>query len=141
MFAKAVLAACCLMALGEAASACVCDPNLTTKKLRGQAEAVFAGTVLESHREFGPDGLEWRVRLKVDDFWKGDLGEEVIVYTDASDCAVSFERGQKYLVFARRQEGRGRLVTNVCMKSGPLDSRAEDVAKLGRPRQRPAREL
>lgn len=140
-FARLIIVACCLTAAAEAAYGCVCDPEMTTKKAKERAEAVFSGTVVESHREMSPGGMEWRVRIKVDDFWKGDVGEEVIVYTDESDCAARFEAGRKYLVFARRQEGRGRLVTDTCMKTAPLDAGSEDVAKLGRPKRRAPREL
>lgn len=139
MFALVVLAACAWLACPQLALACKCVPA-STGEARKRAEVVFVGTVIDSQRELSPNGLEWRVRLKVEDFWKGDVKDEVVVYTDTSDCAVSFEVGKKYLVYARRQEGRGRLFTHLCMKTGPADAAAEDLAKLGRPKQRPPAE-
>ena len=135
MLGRMFLAACCLAACAVSASAeCGCEP-LTTKESKKTAEAVFTGTVIDSHRERGADGEEWRVRLSVEDFWKGDPGEEVIVYT-SGECRVTFEPGKKYLVFAARQPGRGRLSTEVCHNTATLDARAEEPAKLGKPKQR-----
>jgi len=134
MVSRIFLAACCVAACAEAARACGCEP-LTTKEAKKTSEAVFTGTVIDSYRERGADGEEWRVRLSVEDFWKGDPGEEVIVYT-ASDCMVTFEPGKKYLVFAARQAGRGRLITDVCRSTATLDTRSEELAKLGKPKQR-----
>lgn len=138
MLGRIILAACCVAACAERARACGCEP-LTAKESKKQAEAVFTGTVIDSHRERGADGEEWRVRLSVEDFWKGDPGEEVILYT-SGECMVTFEPGKKYLVFAARQPGRGRLTTEVCHNTAPLDARAEDVTKLGKPKQRRPRE-
>ena len=67
--------------------------------------------------------------------WKGATDDEIVIYTLA-DCAIAFESGKRYLVFARRQDGRGRLVTDTCMKTAPLDASADDVQRLGRSKER-----
>lgn len=134
MLSRMFLAACCLAACADVARACGCEP-LTTKESKKTSEVVFTGAVIDSYRERGADGEEWRVRLSVEDFWKGDPGEEVIVYT-SGECMVTFEPGKKYLVFAARQAGRGRLITEVCRNTAPLDARTEELAKLGKPKQR-----
>ena len=139
MLSRIFLAACCLAACAEAASAaCGCEP-LTAKESKKQAEAVFTGTVIDAYKERSTEGEEWRVRLSVEDFWKGDPGEEVIVYT-AGECMVNFEPGKKYLVFAARQAGRGRLITEVCRNTATLDARSEELSKLGKPKQRRPKE-
>ncbi|MCA1815203.1 MAG: hypothetical protein LC746_02120 [Acidobacteria bacterium] len=138
---KLLLVVCALaLARVEAAAAaatCACAESPTVSKAKDRAEAVFVGTVVESHREMTAQGFEWRVRLRVEQTWKGATDDEIVIYT-LGDCALTFETGKKYLVFARRQDGRGRLVTDTCMKTAPLDASADDVQRLGRSRERAA---
>ncbi|HYO63252.1 MAG TPA: hypothetical protein VER08_06300 [Pyrinomonadaceae bacterium] len=134
---RLVLAACCAAACAPRAFACSCELT-TMSKAKGRAEVVFAGTVLDSHRERsaeGTDAHEWRVRLSVEQRWKGDGEGTVVVYTSGT-CRSDFEAGRKYLVFARRQEGRGRLTTDTCMMTRRLESASdEDLRKLGKAKQ------
>lgn len=134
---KLLLIACAASLVGatttSAFAACPCEP-LTVSKARDRAEAVFVGTVVESYREMTADGFEWRVRLRVEQTWKGVGRDELIVYT-SGDCMLTFDAGKKYLVFAHRQEGRGRLVTDSCMKTALLDASADDLQKLGKSKE------
>ena len=136
-----LLAACCFAphAARGASAGCECKKSLTPNEARKQAEAVFVGTVVESHRERTPGGFEWRVRLSVEQSWKGADEETVIVYVSGDDCAVSFEAGKHYLVYARRQEGRGRLVTDSCARTAVFDAGSEDLQKLGAGKQHSAK--
>jgi len=122
-----------------AAATCGCKKSLTPNEARKAAEAVFVGTVVESYRERTPGGYEWRVRLSVEQAWKGAECDDVVVYVTSGDCSVSFETGKRYLVYARRQEGRGRLVTDSCTRTAPFDAGSEDLQKLGAGRQRAAK--
>ena len=136
---KLLLAVCALATarVEAAAATCACAEPLTVSKAKDRAEAIFVGTVVESHREMTAQGFEWRVRLRVEQTWKGAADDEIVIYT-LGDCAITFEPGKKYLVFARRQDGRGRLVTDACMKTAPLDASADDVQRLGRSKERAA---
>lgn len=134
-----ILLAACLAPVSARAAACDCKKSLTPSEARKQAEAVFVGTVVEAHRERTQGGYEWRVRLSVEQSWKGADGDDAIVYVLGDDCAVSFEAGKRYLVYARRQEGRGRLVTDSCTRTTAFDAGSEDLQKLGAGRQRAAR--
>jgi hypothetical protein len=133
-----LLAACCLPLACEDALACLCKP-LTPGEARKRAEAVFVGTVLESSKELTQGGFEWRVRLSVEQSWKGADGDEVIIYVSNDDCSVAFEKGKRYLVYARRQEGRGRLVTDVCSRTRLAEVGSDDLQKLGAGRQHAAK--
>jgi hypothetical protein len=131
-----LLAACLAPTCARGASApCECKKSLTPGEARKAAEAVFVGTVVESHRELTQGGFEWRVRLSVEQSWKGADEGELIVYVTGGDCAVSFEAGKRYLVYARRQEGRGRLVTDSCARTAPFEAGSEDLQKLGAGKQ------
>jgi hypothetical protein len=138
---RIILLAACLAPQGArgASADCGCKKSLTPNEARKQAEAVFVGTVAESHRERTPGGYEWRVKLSVEQSWKGADGGEVVVYVIGDDCAVAFEAGKRYLVYARRQEGRGRLVTDTCARTVPFDAGSEDLQKLGAGKQHAAK--
>jgi hypothetical protein len=144
LLARIVAATCAVLMCAPAAlsgnsqSDVKCQTHGVKEAIKG-ADTIFVGTVVSSHREIGPDGEEWRVRLKVEDYWKGEPDEDQIVYTRGG-CHVSFEAGKRYLVYARRQEGRGRLITDHEMKTGPADGAAEDLAKLGKPKLRRPRD-
>ena len=126
----------CLAAVTSAAAyACPCE-QLSVSKAKGRAEVVFVGAVVGSHRERTAAGFEWRARLSVEQTWKGEERDEFVVYT-SGECATPFEAGKKYLVFARRQEGRGRLTTDSCMRTTVLEAASEeDLRKLGRAKTR-----
>jgi hypothetical protein len=134
-----MLAACLAPLPARGAAPCECKRSLTPTEARKAAEAVFVGTVIESDRERTQGGYEWRVRLSVEQSWKGADGDDVVVYITSADCAVSFEAGKRYLVYARRQEGRGRLVTDSCSRTTPYDAGSEDLQKLGAAKQRAAK--
>lgn len=137
---RIILLAACLAPAARGATPCDCKKSLTPNEARKAADAVFVGTVVESHRELAPGGYEWRVRLSVEQAWKGAEGDDVIVYVVKNeDCTFSFEAGKKYLVYAWRQEGRGRLVTNACARTAPFDAGSEDLQKLGAGRPRAAK--
>lgn len=126
---------CLALTVRSASAACDCKKGLTPGEARKQAEAVFVGTVIESRRELSAGGFEWRVKLSVEQSWKGAEEGEMIVYVPGGDCAVSFEAGKKYLVYARRQEGRGRLVTDSCARTALFEAGSEDLLKLGAGKQ------
>src|SRR5947209_19479821 len=135
-----VLAACFVPHAARGASAgCECKKSLTPNEARKQAEAVFVGTVAESHRERTQGGYEWRVRLSVEQSWKGADEDDVIVYVAGDDCSVSFEAGKRYLVYARRQGGRGRLATDSCARTTTFEAGSEDLQKLGAGKQHAAK--
>lgn len=133
-----VLTACCVLVCAEAARACGCEP-LAAKESKKVSEAVFTATVIDSHKEMSPDGEEWRVRLKVEEHWKGDPRDEEIIYT-AGECMVKFAPGDRLLVFAALQAGRGRLITDVCRGTRPVEQSAEALTTLGKPKKRRVRE-
>ena len=134
---RIVLLAACLAPTGVrgAPAPCECKKSLTPGEARRQAEAVFVGTAVESHRELTQGGFEWRVRLSVEQTWKGGDEGELVVYVTGGDCAVSFEAGKRYLVYARRQEGRGRLATDSCARTTTFEAGSEDLQKLGAGKQ------
>src|SRR5690606_1739334 len=106
--------------------ACSCLAPGDLLEAVNETDAVFVGTVVGRSTErrgdsaliarikfffgmkvdFRPD--EHRISLRVDEPFKG-VGSstmEVRTATDSAACGYSFEAGQKYVVFAQRDEGR-----------------------------------
>ena len=121
--------------------ACVCsEPDLP--RALAQSEAVFAGKVIKLVRLSSvklSDGTKYSLRgivatVRVEDGWKGARrGEKVPVFSGTTSCGYSFEKGRKYLVFARYDQRLGRLATGACHRTRPAESAGSDVEALGKP--------
>lgn len=78
------------------------------------------------------DGWEGRqgvpVTLRVDRAWKGVAAGDRVVVLDAAACAVGFQAGQAYVVYAVRWDGV--LATSFCMRTRSLPHAADDARVL-----------
>jgi len=128
-----------IFTFSQSAEACTCRPtpegysiSKQVREARSAAGAVFTGEVVEITES--SDGYYVAVRMKVASKWKGVKSKEVVVYTGrgGGDCGYSFSVGGKYLVYASRMEGR--LFTNICQRTTPIQYAAEDLAVLKRRR-------
>lgn len=74
-----------------------------------------------------------RVTIAVDRSWKGVTREEVTVYTmfDCCMCGFGFQVGERYLIYARWQEGRGAYFVSSCSRSKTADSAESEFTVLG----------
>ncbi|HEU0178842.1 MAG TPA: hypothetical protein VFV58_31650 [Blastocatellia bacterium] len=86
----------------------------------------------------------FKVTIKAEKFWKGDIKEEVILSTGAkkiprkdrndedmvsiSTCDYKFEAGKKYLVFAKSIDGE--LITRRCSGTDLLSNSGKTVTYL-----------
>lgn len=91
---------------------------------------IFIGEVVNTEtkiRESAPP-IE-KVTFKVLKAYRGSSGA-IVLTRDGwfSDCDVLFDKGEKYLVFARTE--KGELVTNVCDGTKKLSAAAGDIKKL-----------
>ena len=125
----------------QSASACMCESLGSPKKnfdhAKNGAASIFVGRAVEvvngiTHGDFAG----WRVKLKIERYWKGQLDEEVIVFTGRNDCAAHFAVGDEYLVLAYVPDGERDLYTNVCMKTGLVRLSANELKWLGKPKRR-----
>jgi len=119
----------------DSASACLCRPGSPGKafaRAKKSASVVFAGQALEVVNGFSSGQFRgWRITFRVHKSWKGELRQEVVVFTGPDDCAAYFEVGKEYLVFAA-PDAEQRLKTNVCMQTGLLSRSAENLKRLGK---------
>ncbi len=114
------------------AAACSCVATSAQEKLE-QSEMAFVGRVVRS--EFlgvhQAKGVQARVTLEPLHVLRGEPGAEVQLETSKGCCfcAVWFEIGQLYVVFARRDGDQ--IFTTTCMGSGPLRDAAATLEELG----------
>jgi hypothetical protein len=114
------------------AAACDCAREGKPCEEYWKASVVFAGIVTGSSMVTLTKGdytISQRViNLKLDHAYKGIGGTEVQVLTGLgdSDCGYGFRVGEKYLVYAFRNEGN-KLETSICTRTGPLSEADEDL--------------
>jgi hypothetical protein len=78
-------------------------------------------TTLETVMEEGK-----RMRLQVQEMYKGPQQAIIDVWTDFSDCAALLLKGETYLVYAHRND-QGHLETAACSRTQRLTDAAEDL--------------
>ncbi|MCM3711317.1 hypothetical protein [Sporosarcina luteola] len=118
-------------------SACSCIMPPSPEEALDKADAVFSGEVVEivENKKFFGGAYGRTVHLKVDKAWKGIKESETSITTgyDDGDCGYSFEKGQKYLVYASASNMYvpGTLSTTICHRTTELSNAAEDLNELG----------
>jgi hypothetical protein len=115
----------------NASLACVCNVRSLSKRVR-ESRAVFVGTVTSRAQVTENGQTLWRNQFTVERYWKGVNSPDVIVYTTLDDCASTFSVDGKYLVLAYFVKDAGHLETDTCMRTGPVEMLADDLAKLGK---------
>ncbi len=116
--------------------ACSCPTiGLTIEqKINGQldsAKAVFSGKVVEIVNK--SQNRDLIVKIKVEEFWKGNLPEEIIIETDRSDaaCGYPFVSGKSYLIFAYVSD-ENILTTGLCLPNREISKAEEELKILGK---------
>jgi hypothetical protein len=102
---------------------CFTGPKSVTVPLK-QSAAVFTGEVLEVK----DGGIYIEVRLRVERSWKGVEGNEVSLLADRTTESTRYGVGQKYLVFAGKQDGK--LFTGNCSRTKKLEYAQGDLEQL-----------
>ena len=108
----------CLLALaGPGLDACDCKPSPPPKKALEEATAVCLAEVVKV--EVDGDGRNRTVTLKVETWWKGGNGTELVVSTAkaGATCGYNFEKGKRYLVYAHAQEKGKPLRVSLCSRT------------------------
>jgi hypothetical protein len=100
-----------------------------------RVDAVFTGRVTGSSEikvEEGTYKFSQRVvRLIVEERFRGDVEKvetEVLTGWGGGDCGYGFRMGERYLVYAHRNEKDRKLYTSICTRTRPLADAADDLA-------------
>lgn len=135
---------------------CVCDVSVPFQKHVEQSTAIFSAKYIGSEYREGISNERVNEILQMDgekkpyktlvykfqanNWWKGDLLREVIIVTDnvtfadgsqmVSDCGLSFETGQNYLVFASGE--KNNLHASACSLTKNLKRAKSDLKILGK---------
>src|SRR3989304_3549256 len=105
----------CILAGGPRVQACSCVESGPPGEASGKVGTVFVGQVVSSTRFADPPSLEpvftqtgFRIRLKVTEAFRGDVGTEMVVRTSegGGSCGYPFVMGRTYLVYAYRDDRR-----------------------------------
>jgi len=126
--------------------ACTCVPlpeDITieqqVKEAYQTSSSVFIGEVIEVTQK-PDDEFYVTVRFKVDKIWNDKKFQKEITLSTGKDdglCGYSFERGEKYLVYASGESNK--LSTNICTRTAPAESNKDEAIlnKLKKPRSSP----
>lgn len=104
--------------------ACSCVPPPAPWQARAEADAVFAGSVIEVLRT----DERLRVTFEITDAWEGELGDRVTVQTRAStaSCGYPFAEDKSYLVYAYASDDV--LRTNLCTRTASFGDASKDIS-------------
>jgi hypothetical protein len=115
--------------------ACLCEGGsrkAAFNRARKNATVIFVGRAVDVHNGITRGEFDgWRVKLAVEQYWKGQVANEMIIFT-AGGCAAYFEVGRDYLVFAYIHRGEDHLSTDVCMQTGLVRYSSYNLKRLGR---------
>jgi len=120
-----------LVVAANASFACVCNVRSLSKRIR-ESRSVFVGTATSRAQVTENGQTLWRNQFTVERYWKGVNSVDIVVYTNLDDCASTFNVGGKYLVLAYFVKDASHLETDTCMRTGPVEMLADDLAKLGK---------
>ena len=151
---KRVLAVLVFSLVARSATACSCVGTESVADAFKSADAIFAGVVESIEDPFG-DKLKAmseadrmvaqrdymnpergrKVTFRVMQWWKGDLLEKSLtVWTGygGGDCGYPVEKGQSFLVYARRNL-QNRLTMAICGRTSALVCALGELEALGQP--------
>lgn len=121
-----------LLALGTTFAAPVtlaCDcGGMDLDQALKNADAVFTAEAVEVSDTHRGEAKLHLVRL-----FKGKPGSDVLMVGTGGNCTFTFEKGQRYLVFARAVPN-GKLQTSICTRTAKTSepAAAKDIAELSK---------
>jgi hypothetical protein len=126
------------------AHGCQCEPPKPPCEAASETDAVFVGTVVGTDPFWlprllfkGEDAGPKRYRFRIDEAFWGIDSDEVVVGMDGffAGCGFFFGGGQKYLVYAWRQDSSGLFRTSGCSRTQLAERATEDLDYLRRLRR------
>ena len=111
--------------------ACSCAGPGLACEAAWQADAVFVGRVVAVDSLPAAAAAGRRVDMTVVESFSGFQLSQVSVFTGygSTDCGVSFDMGESYLVYAH-QSREGRFTTSSCTRTSSVSRATEDLAYL-----------
>jgi len=94
-----------------------------------QVEAAFNSITAQGRRAKLKVQTVFR-EAKDDGDEKREDAKEITVWTGQGDCAIDFQPGETYLVYAGNDEETGRLATSICYRTRRLTDAGSDLAYL-----------
>ena len=109
---------------------CQCEEEPSAEQALEEADAVVAGRVIEIQQERESKSRNL-IRLKVTEYWKGDLGISGILLLSAgrSSCDFVYFEGGEYLLFLKKTPSLNYTTTQ-CLPSGERPFKELEAQKL-----------
>lgn len=113
-------------------NACTCLPYTSVKETAEFSDGVFLGKIVSTNRneidEFTAEFNAATYVFSVSKVWKGDMGKEVRVKTEASSaaCGSFFDVDKEYVVYVNTQDGE--YLTGLC--NGNQEATASYIAEV-----------
>ncbi|MGE0126898.1 MAG: SdrD B-like domain-containing protein [Blastocatellales bacterium] len=138
-FLMLVLPVLLIVNLPSFVNACSCNRKAAPCEEFPKASAVFIGRVIDSAEQKAETDYNGNkrtydvgiIRFEVEEAFKGIEPRIVEIHsgTNGADCGYWFTRGERYLVYAYG-DPQGKLETNVCTRTRPVELAAEDLQYL-----------
>lgn len=71
------------------------------------------------------------ITIKVEQSWKGEISDEMTIFTRRTSCDYVFTKGESYLIYANAHPSGKGFVTNVCLGNKKLIDANRDLEALG----------
>ena len=129
-------------ALAAEARACVCGEYGTPAcAAYWRADAVFTGVVTDIKKPSGAEQTSLPIALlhfRVEDRFRNVTASELVVETlHGTSCDMKFEKGERWLVYAHRNEATGRFTIQPCTRTRTITGMDEDLSYIRGLSQRP----
>lgn len=129
-----------ILAVGSAYG-CSCAGGASPCQDYGRSSAVFIGTpiavrTVEPKPGRGPESAEYWLRrifkFSIEQSFLGVQPGELEIGTGmgGGDCGYDFKLGQRYVVYAYKNEKSNQLATGICSRTAPYEKADEDIQFL-----------
>jgi hypothetical protein len=99
-----------------------------------RADAVFVGLIAEISKPQAETGSTYEyvtVRFLVEERFRGVAGSEIEILTSSNtSCDLGIKRGERWLVYARRETADGKLAMGACTRTHQVDGDDDDLIYL-----------
>src|SRR5690349_12586784 len=139
-----------LPSFASVANACTCGGGSPCEAY-ANASVVFVGRVIQTGLKPAPgilpdnamsttliEGGVLAARFKVEEAFLGVKVSQIEILGQGTTCDFPFKSGERYLVFAYKDPGTGRVHTNICTGTASLAESNDNLAYVRKAAKQPA---
>ena len=142
---KSILLFCFTVLFFGIANACICEPQQLEERIE-KYHYIFIGKVLSVEDIYSDSTAKWpdrqKIVIKIDEKFKGNQSEKIIIHSQLSTCASYFEKGKSYLAFANHYitnetvvnenfvAMNNKIVTGKCYGTKGIENSEKEIREL-----------